>query len=452
MERIQIPGDGLIVTPKGGNHVMTVKGYAGNSLGDGIKPSNNKSKDENLDHTVDWVRWGNNDRYPQEVLEKNAPVGVILRGIEINTELHFGNGILFYTKKYEEGQISRTITEPAWWPSLSRMLNFDNLQAEVIESLNTMAIAFVEVILDKNSPRKVAAAQVLDFCHTRYAKRNKSGEITHVYYHADIGSKDNNEPNTKEVAKIPLFNPRWKKEDYPDKFVIDMQFRTFNRNYYPEPNYTASHTNGWSNVAAQIPKLISSIYENQMMVKYHVVVDIGYFRIKYSCWDNPPEADTEEKKMAWQLEKIEEFSAQMNEHLTKPDNAGKAIVTIRDEMEKMGVEIKPIQNFLDSTKELPNAAAANSEMLFVDGVDPALVGQGIPGGKNLSGSGSDKREAAKFKQQTMRLPRAKSLEWIYKIAMHIYAMPDDMHIAYIDIDSSQTLDENPTGKQQITAG
>jgi hypothetical protein len=454
---VPVPGMGLVITPRGGNHIQTVKGYSG-GIGqpvDDTKPTTIKSETDNDDTEYPWAKWGTNDDDPQKTLEINKNIGVILRGIEINADLHYGSGILFQKESIVNKLRVLEPVIPEWWQEFKRTHYFEEVLSQGVESTSAMDIAFCEVVMTNSTKtesdllaRKVASTQILDFCHTRFEKRDKKGVINHVYFHPDIGSKDNTIV-AKDATKIPLYQPYWTKADLPPKFVIAVQNRSFNRKYYPLPNYTASHRNGWATVATQVPKLLSHVYENQMVIKYHVIVDIGYYKATYHCWENPPNCDTPEKVQTWQLQKMQEFSNTMNEHLTKAENAGKAIVTIRDEIEKIGVEIKPIQNFLDSAKELPNAAAANSEMLFVDGVDPTLVGAGVPGSTSgMAGSGSDKRVAANLKQATLTRSRITTLKILTIIGTVIYDMPYDVAPYYIDMDISQTLDENPKGKQE----
>lgn len=448
-QQVSVPEKGLMLFTEGDSSVMTVKGYnpSISSNKTGTKPTEKKSNADDNQKQYKWAPWGDNDNYPRELLKKNEMTGVILRGIEINSDVHFGNGLMFYKTSYEDGKKKMEGFEPEWFSTLSRNIYLEEVQSELIESCNTMALAFIEVCTDPYG-KEVTSAQVLDFCSTRFGWRNEKGQIKHVHYHPDIGTADLDE---KKVVKIPLYDPTWTSKDMPTKFVIVVQARTFGRNYYPEPNYTASYKNGWAEVAWEVPKLIKSIYKNQMSVKYHVKVDVGTFKSKYKCWENPPDCSNEEEIQNWQLERIQEFRDEVNEHLTKTENAGKAIMTLRDEMGKIGVEIEPIKSFLDSAKELPNAQAANSEMLFVNGVDPSLVGSSVPGGNNLSGSGSDKREASKLKQALMKRSRVLSLKWLYIIGTKIYGMKPDEFITYIDIDISQTLDKNPTGKQQTSA-
>ena len=446
--RISIPDRGLVSYTEGQTSVLEVKGYSTAISQSAEGPRLSGQKPTELTSEYDWAPWGiDSDNYPREVLAKNEKTGVILRGVEINSDIHFGNGLMFYRQTFAEGKKRMEGYMPDWFEKLNRNLYLDELQSEVIESLSTMGIAFIEVITDPYG-KEVTKGQVLDFCHTRKKWKNDKGIVTHVYHSPDIGTDD---LDKTKATQIPVFNPEWTENQVPTKFVIILEYRTFGRNYYPEPNYTASYRNGWADVAWEVPNLIKSIYKNQMSVKYHVTVDIGMFKTKYIAWDTPPDCETDQEIMDWQLGKISEFRDEINTHLTASENAGKAFVTLRDEMQKIGVTIEPIKSFLDSAKELPNAAAANAEMLFVNGVDPSLVGSTIPGGSNLSGSGSDKREASKLKQALMKRSRIISLKWLYLIGTKIYGMQPNEYVTYVDIDISQTLDENPTGKKQVSS-
>ena len=58
-------------------------------------------------------------------------------------------------------------------------------------------------------------------------------------------------------------------------------------------------------------------------------------------------------------------------------------------------EIEVIEDKFKNDMYLPHSAAANSEILFSMGVNPSVLGAGLPGGpySGNSGSGSDIREA-----------------------------------------------------------
>jgi hypothetical protein len=169
------------------------------------------------------------------------------------------------------------------------------------------------------------------------------------------------------------------------------------------------------------------------------------FLTKYKNW-----LQKEEKE---QLELIKKYRDEVEEVISNAEAAGKSIVSFWNDVEKFeSLTIEPIQNELSAVKDLPNNVAANSEILFAIGIDPSLLGLNMPGAKDLNGGGgSQRRESLKIKQATLTRERMVSLEFAWAVSIlnkydeHIYPM-------YIDIDVSQTLDENPTGKRVVVSG
>ena len=92
---------------------------------------------------------------------------------------------------------------------------------------------------------------------------------------------------------------------------------------------------------------------------------------------------------------------------------------------------------------LPDSQAANSEILFAIGVDPCLVGSGLPGGNLGAGSGSDKREAFWQLNAEMGIYRQISLEPMYFIRDFNKWSPD-IEFDYVTVDTSQTMQDHPT--------
>jgi hypothetical protein len=186
-----------------------------------------------------------------------------------------------------------------------------------------------------------------------------------------------------------------------------------------------------------------------MSIKYIIRVPFELMKRKYINWDTPEGCETTEQVMRWQVARMEELQEQINQHLVNEENAYKGLFTFTDgALEGKGIEVEPIKNYMDSAKELPTAAAANSEILFALQVDPSLIGLGIPGGKSLSGSGSDKRESRQIKQASLKRERLVSLRFPNLIAM-LSKVDESLYPTYLDTDTSQTMDENPTGKQTV---
>lgn len=402
------------------------------------------SEDPHRTSPQGYACWGENDCFPWELVQKNMKIGVLQAGIELNADMHYGCGIHWQRDNAVDNTLSTERIFPEGWSAMVRNMQVDEILSQVTESLETFGIYWVEVILERGSS-KVANLQVMDPVNTRFGIRDKKGRLKEVVYHPDLGIPDRNEPAKKDLIRIPLYDPSLANQ--PKHFVISGSFMTFGRNYYPEPTYNAIHRNGWAKIAMQVPDVIHNIYCNQMAIKYHVRVDVGTFQVKYGVlWDSPKGKQTEDEHQKWREEKIAEFTKGINDMLTDTENAGKAVVTLRDEMAKLGVEIEPIKNYLDSSSELPNAAAANSEILFALRVDPSIMGLGIPGGKDLSGSGSDKRNSANLKQITLKRRRIITLKWLHVLAKQMN-WADDVYPVYTDM-NIQTLDDNPAGMQE----
>lgn len=405
-----------------------------------VTDSKIKATDEE-DDAIDWAPWGDNDDFPLKLNEKLGSLGVMQSAIEVNSTMHYGAGVIWGRDVYENKKKTFIPEKVDFWQKLKRAIEVDSIMSEVVESLETYYFAIVEVILN-NGKTEVASAKCLDTVYCRFKKKKGTADVTHVYYDSLFGSGE----DPKNPTAIPIYDPTNPKKE--KKFVLVMGYRCFGRFYYPEPNYYACIRNGWADVAISVPKIIKSVYKNQISVKYLIKIPLESMKRKYHCWDSPPDCDNDDLIMKWQLDRMKEEQDAINTHLVAEDNAGKGIVTFNDTREEgTGISIEPIKNFLDSNTEIINAAAANSEMLFAALVDPSAIGHGIPGGKNLSGSGSDKREARQAKQASLKRERLASLRFPNLLAV-IYGLEDDLYPTYLDIDTSETLDQNPKGTEK----
>ena len=81
------------------------------------------------------------------------------------------------------------------------------------------------------------------------------------------------------------------------------------------------------------------------------------------------------------------------------------------------------------------------------GVDPSLLGGGIPGGKNLSGSGSDKREAWTILCARMTKRQIRTLQ-IFENIKDWNNWDPSIYVKYPSVNLT-TLDKNPNGQTKI---
>ena len=112
-----------------------------------------------------------------------------------------------------------------------------------------------------------------------------------------------------------------------------------------------------------------------------------------------------------------------------------------------GWKINVIDNKLKDDAYLPDSQAANSEILFSMGVDPALLGAGIPGGKLGAGSGSDKREAYWMLNANMGIDRSVSLS-LLEFIRDFNNWDPNIRFDHVVVDTSQAMNEHPTKTEQ----
>jgi hypothetical protein len=436
-------GTSAIVKDEGSSSILTVVGAfeAGNSSTPASNLTVREPKDPIENNSKPWSLWGDDDQWPQDLIEKLSYLGVAKSALDINSDLHYGSGIQWMSEKAsEDGTLKHIVSNPNGWRRYAMNSGFNRGISESINSTDTSGLAFVRFTLNRD--KTVHRMDVLDFPSVRLGKRNKAGKIEKVYYHPEIYLKSGKDDG------VVIYNV-YNEGDHDtfinnnNVFVYLVRSRTWGRFYYPEPNYYATIKNGWADIVIEVPKLIKYIYKNQATLKYHIKIPISVFKMRFKCW--------EEKTEKEQLQLFADYKAEIENAISKAEAAGASVFSIYQD-EYPNVEITPIKDALDNSKDLPNNVAANSEILFAIGVAPALLGLNMPGGKDLNGSGgSQLRESLKAKQATLTRERIYTLELAYFVA-RLNKYPEEIYPMFIDIDISQTLDENPTGKKTVVGG
>lgn len=431
-------GDNLFVHEDGSTILMKVENFsAGDASTINQKAKKNEPADSNnVIKTKEWSLWGDFDSWPNDLIDKLSYLGVAKSALDINSDLHYGSGIMWMKESVDgEGHIMHIPTNPSNWRRHAAQSGFNKALSEAINSTDTSGLGFIRVTLNNNGG--LYRAKALDFPSVRLGLRNDQGKIDKVFYAQDIHLKNSKDEKT-------IIYPVYDAENHDEfikknpVFVFIIESRTWGRFYYPEPNYYATIKNGWADIALEVPKLIKWIYKNQATLKYQVTIPLSTFKAKYKCWDEKDEKE--------QLEIMATYKREIQEIISKAEAAGTSVFSIyQDDLEP--VKIIAINDAIDNSKDLPNNVAANSEILFAIGVAPSLLGLNMPGGKDLNGSGgSQLRESLKAKQATLTRERINSLEFAYLIAQ-LENYPDDIYPMFVDIDVSQTLDQNPTGKK-----
>lgn len=413
----------------------------------GKKARKTEAKDQpnTVDSARDWALWGNDNMYPQNVLEDVQKSTMIGRLLELRTALHYGEGIYPYRLNIDEstGKMSKM---PIWPRNIRQFFKVNRLPIQysgIIQDYEYWAMAGAEIILS-NDRTRIKRVFHHDMAMVRWGEANKkTGKIDKAYISPNWAN-----PGLREYTELPLLDPDYALEQINQqtskyKFFFPIFKKTPDRSYYHEPSWHSARKSEWVKIAKKVPELKKYLFENQMSIKYHVRIHEQYWTSKYKNWPNM----TDQQKSEAQEETMKEI----NEMLVGLENTGKTIfsgtATDRQGNTIHGLEIEVLADKFKEGSYLPDATAANQEIAFAIGVDPTLIGMGIPGGNNLSGSGSDKRESKFIHQSQLPRDRAHTLDLMYFIADFNGWDPDyDIEWDMMDKDLT-TLDKNPTGRQ-----
>lgn len=400
----------------------------------------------------DIAKWGADNQYPQKfhtALNLNGAGGAALR---ILKSTHYGQGFHLFTEEIDEaGKQKKNIIDLKTQPEIAdffRRCKINRFWTENIADQETFYIAFPEFILSKDY-NKIVSVRRLPAAKCRYEKLNdKTGLIENIYFCHNWQS--NTTLDSDYVEKIAAIDSWWHADQIKEyckkkkihKFVMPIFYPLMSETYYPEVDWHAVYRNGWMDVANSIPEYKKALFENQLNIKYIVHISEEYFKRTYQ---NEWEDYTPEKKK----EIRDQLTMAIDEHLSGAKNAGKSIqsVVYKDINGNWvkGIEVSPVENTLKDGAYLPEASAANSEIMFAMGVDPSIVGAGIPGGKMNTGSGSDKREAFSILTSLFKTKREITLE-VWNLLRDFNGWDPTLLGGFANTELT-TLDANPTGTQ-----
>jgi hypothetical protein len=397
--------------------------------------------------------WGADNKYPDTFLKALRLNGSGGAGLRFLKSTHYGQGFhLFKNETDDKDKLQKKIvtlkdagTDIKDFFKRNRLERFWN---EHIADLETFYVSQPEFILTKDFS-KIHSVRRLQASKVRYEKINKStGLIENAYFCHNWSASTKSD--SEFVRKLPVIDSYWSADQVKEyckkkkiyKFVMPTFYPLMNETYYPEADWHAVFHNGWMDVANSIPEFKKALFENQLNIKFVVHISEEYFTRTYGGdW------------LTYEPEKRKEIRDQLTEaidsHLSGNKNAGKSIqsVTYKDANGNWvnGIQVEAIDNKIKDGAYLPEASAANSEIMFALGVDPSLLGAGIPGGKMNSGSGSDKREAFSILTSLFKSKREISL-YPWQFIRDYNGWDEDLEGGFGNIELT-TLDKNPTGTQ-----
>jgi hypothetical protein len=407
------------------------------------------------DKTAEIASWGQKNDYPQAVLKQVRLNGSASSGLRFLRKTHYGNGLILVRDVATDGKKDTQMVELTEVPDIKAFFlksQMNRFWKETILDLEYFSIAFPEYILSENFQQiNQVRRQKTAWC--RFSLPNPENNLVEYVYISEKFGKESVDASSDYVEEVPLIDSYWStdqvkqycKENNIKKFIRPVFYPLIDEAFYPKSEWHAVVESGWLDVANSVPALKKALFNNQMTIKYLVEIHEMYFEKIYM--ENWIKFTPDERKSIRNA-----VIDTINESLSGNDNAGKAIQSMKflvDGKEISAITITEIDDKLKDGSYLPEAEAANSEVLFALGVDPSLIGAGIPGGKLGAGSGSDKREAFTILSALFKTNRETTLE-VYDFIAQYNGWDTTIRAAFENTILT-TLDSNPTGSQSVTA-
>tara|TARA_R110002124_G_scaffold148927_9_gene314606 strand:- start:8180 stop:9529 length:1350 start_codon:yes stop_codon:yes gene_type:complete len=396
--------------------------------------------------------WGANNDYPQQLLNSIKPTSAAKSALRVSRKAHYGSGFIFAKESVKDGKRLIEQASILEYPEINAFWKRNQMSRfwrETILDLEYFAIAFPEYILS-NDYKTINRVKRQKAAHCRFSLMDEDSRSI-KYIHISSKWDEGISVDSKYVETVQAIDSYWSAEEVKEyckkhkirKFIRPIFYPLINESYYPDPEWHSALHSGWVEIANSIPTFKKNFLKNQLNIKFHIQVSDEYFKRKYTeDWiDFTPEKREEIRT---------DFVETLDEALRDNENAGKSIMSIiyKDENgnPQDGLKITTIDNNAGDGAFLKDTSAGNQEILTAIGVDPSLIGAGIPGGKLGAGSGSDKREAWFILSAMMKTNRETTLE-VYEFTKEWNSWEDEV-IGVFEDTQLTTLDLNPTGTEK----
>lgn len=415
-------------------------------------PSHTQPKQNITDGLVDnrWLPWGESNLYPQEFAEKLKKTGVAIGGLDVLTSSHFGTGFSLFQSVETEGIISfkeKSITADPKIAAFYLNCHFNIFLSEIIEDYEHWRVAFPEYLLSPNG-NEIISVRRLKAADCRFEKPDNNGFIWNIGVNTDWANYK--AENTAVVAHFPANVPINEIKEYCKqkkifRFTIPVIDTLLVEKTYPAVGWHSSFKNGWVDVVLSIPAFKKAMFEKQLNVKYLIHIADDYFAHVYKdTWKDFTPAEKEAKRT--------QLVDMIDNNMKGNEAAGSSLVSpfFRDkdsgELIK-GIQIEEIPQPQSNGDFLTDSSAANYEILVAMGLDPAVVTGGTFGGKSLSGSGSDKREAWTILCAKLPKKQIRTLQ-IFEIVKFWNGWDPTLFGKYPNVNLT-TLDKNKDGQEKV---
>jgi hypothetical protein len=369
---------------------------------------------DETDIGYDYAPWGafdGDDNLPNRIEAKFAKVSIAAQASLRLAKLMYGNGLVYF----KEADLARTAQpERHYDPAVEEFLAENMVNTEWFfpqcldwtrhwntfsEMKLSLSRKYVVGLYHKEAP----------FC--RLSKQDRMGTIKYLLYDArfawnqyqrysqltDTGntvSESTRSDFSGTATLLPLLT-WWDARGFFDRlrgytFSWHSRIRYGRSVYYARPPWMGLFlSNGWMDVAADVPRIVNSMQQNQIQLKYQILVEESYFKIEHPEWDSY----TNEQRSA----ALDRFEDAINDKFVGVDKGFASILSVfrfdpLNTKELGKVQIIPIDDKIKRDSWVPGAERANFEIVQGLGAHPTDFGLKTENGAMGAGSGSDKRE------------------------------------------------------------
>ncbi|WP_231424026.1 hypothetical protein [Pedobacter sp. Leaf250] len=373
-----------------------------------LNPQANDTEEENKS---DWIFWGVNDDFPRDIYKMMKRTTVGRAGLQkLTTNMYGQRLIAFKVEDMSDG--GKEIIKFMKYEPLNTILSRSNMKAVRLaqtQDYNWFALAYAEIIFTEDKS-EVYSINYQKTSHCRFAKIDENtGRIPYVYVSGKF--PDAKVGDCQKIKVIDMINfvdqiEEIRQDTSTHKYIMPLMWPDVMNDYYPCAAWDSARESGWLDIAISIPAYKKALFKNQMSLKYDIKIPMEYFDFKYTNFAAKTQVEKDQI--------FQELYDDINARLTGAENAQKALLSFykTDQRTGKGIgqwEITVIDDKMKTEAYLPDTTAADFQISYAMGLNPAGSGQGTTAGVNKGGS--DIREAGLDLRAQLRAHRDILLSW-----------------------------------------
>ena len=350
------------------------------------KPRPVKDKDDKDNSLIE--EWGEDNNYPQWVLEQISDVTLVEPILDWKARALYGGG-LAYGKLITENGVERferiVVSEIEDWA--------DNTDLDTY--LRTASInfyTFYNIFPELSQAQKgdwITYLACKDTADCRYGKKNERGIIKDLYVSPDWEAYD---AADKKTEKYEVFNHFYTDLDALKKkgkhqFIYPVFSPSTGRAYYHKaPWHVILKT--WLPIARAVPEFKKALLKNQLTLKYIIKVPEWWWEWKYPEWRSKGEPE--------RIKLIKQEKTDFEKFFKGERQGNSMMYTQRDDTHSKKFaswEVIVVDDKMKTGMYIEDSQEADAHIFKNLGVDSTLFGNGTGKDRSGAGSGSDKRVA-----------------------------------------------------------